>query len=55
MSSREQRELLELYKAMTHSYAEAKNRRIQDVKACGVFLFACWVFCALVALIITKC
>ncbi len=51
----DQRELTELYKAMTKADAEAKRRRIQDVKACGVFLFACWVLISLVAMIVTKC
>lgn len=55
MSNHDQDELLEIYKAMTKADAEAKRRRIQDVKAAGVFLFACWVFFALVALVIAKC
>lgn len=55
MSDHEQHELFELYKAMSRAEAEAKKRRIQDVKACGVFLFACWVLFSLVAMIITKC
>jgi hypothetical protein len=55
MSNRDQHELSELYKAMTRAEVEAKQRRIQDVKACAVFLFACWVLIGLCALIVTRC
>lgn len=55
MSNPDQNELLELYKAMTRAEAEAKARRIQESKAIGVFLFACWVFIGLCAYLITHC
>ena len=55
MITREQREILELYKAMTQADAEDKKKRVQDVKALGVFFFACWVLFLLVGMIIVKC
>lgn len=55
MINREQREILELYKAMTQADAEAKKTRIQEIEALGVFLFACWILFLLVGMMIVRC
>lgn len=55
MINREQREILELYKAMTQADAEAKKTRIQEIQALGVFLFACGVLFLLIGMVIVKC
>ena len=54
----DQRRLLEAYKAVTQAEIEARidrQKRIYDVKALAVLLFAVWVFLGLCMLLATRC